>query len=165
VIYVVAKLAHKNGIKVELVPGVPGLTARVTVPRDHLENVETSEPGSAFAPGDARSPRGPEIGEMSDAATRAYVLKRTAGRLTDAPAAVVAEGDVIDLTKPEMSPMSQSEGESLPIRTPGMAFSEEEETQSTAPAEGAIRLKSALSAYERGKRAAAEEVTKGEDDD
>ena len=35
--YVVAKLAHRHGLDVELIRGVPGITVKVTIPRDHLE--------------------------------------------------------------------------------------------------------------------------------
>ena len=36
-IYVVARLAARHGINVRLVPGVPGTTARLTIPRALLE--------------------------------------------------------------------------------------------------------------------------------
>ncbi len=36
-IYVVAKLAHRHGLTVQLVRSVPGITAKVTIPRDRLE--------------------------------------------------------------------------------------------------------------------------------
>ena len=42
--YVVSKLAHRHGVRVELIRGVPGITARITVPRDHLEVEEKTEP-------------------------------------------------------------------------------------------------------------------------
>ncbi len=36
-IYVVAKLAHRHGLTVQLVRSVPGITAKVTIPRERLE--------------------------------------------------------------------------------------------------------------------------------
>jgi signal transduction histidine kinase len=46
-IYVVARLAARHGITVRLVPGVPGTTARVTIPRTLLEvSAEPSPPAN-----------------------------------------------------------------------------------------------------------------------
>ena len=42
--YVVAKLAYRHGLTVELIRGVPGITAKVTIPRDHLEIPKPPEP-------------------------------------------------------------------------------------------------------------------------
>jgi hypothetical protein len=42
--YVVAKLAHRHGLSVQLVPSVPGITVKVTIPRDRLETVSVPEP-------------------------------------------------------------------------------------------------------------------------
>ncbi|HJQ90847.1 MAG TPA: ATP-binding protein, partial [Acidimicrobiia bacterium] len=36
-IYVVAKLADRHGLNVQLIPSVPGITVKVTIPRDRLE--------------------------------------------------------------------------------------------------------------------------------
>jgi anti-sigma regulatory factor (Ser/Thr protein kinase) len=36
-IFVVAKLAHRHGLSVQLIPSVPGITVKVTIPRDRLE--------------------------------------------------------------------------------------------------------------------------------
>lgn len=41
--YVVAKLAHRHGLTVQLVRSVPGITARVTIPRDRLEMAAAAE--------------------------------------------------------------------------------------------------------------------------
>lgn len=41
--YVVAKLAHRHGLVVQLVDSVPGITAKVTIPRDRLERVGVVE--------------------------------------------------------------------------------------------------------------------------
>lgn len=159
--YVVAKLAHRHGVMVELIKGVPGLTARVTVPRDHLEIVEESQPRHWEAPNDdERTPRGPELHELTDAATREYVFKRTqADEIQPAAATPRAGEDVIDLTEPTMTG-----DEELPIRSPGLAFDGGNEAPSVGPGEGAVGLKSALAAYDRGRRAA-EATGESEDQD
>ena len=46
-LYVVAKLAHRHGLRVQLVRSVPGITAKVTIPRDRLESVAVAEPSAA----------------------------------------------------------------------------------------------------------------------
>ena len=50
--YVVAKLAYRHGLTVELVRGVPGITAKITIPRDHLEIAKPAE----SRPWDTRHP-------------------------------------------------------------------------------------------------------------
>jgi signal transduction histidine kinase len=138
--YVVAKLAYRHGVTVELIRGVPGITAKVTIPRDHLE---ITKPPQA----------------------RPWETDRTARRSQ-------SEGEVIDLTKPAMvepavaepavSALSASgptheiepaSGE-LPVRTPGRAFREEDPSHSPAVVEGAATIKTALAAYEQGRKAA-----------
>lgn len=143
--YVVAKLAHRHGVRVELIKGVPGITARITVPRDHLEITETEEPKLWESEREERGPTGPEPHELTDAATREYVMKR---RLREEEP---AEEEVIDLTTPVMA-----ERTTLPLRTPGKAFSGGDEPDSTRPGESPVEIRSALSAYERGRRAAEE---------
>ena len=143
--YVVAKLARRHGVKVELIRSVPGLTARVTVPRDHLEVAEQDEPNHWETEREKRQPVGPELPEMTDAATREYVRNRQ--RLSEEPAIE----EVIDLTAPAMN-----EPAGLPIRRPGQSFGERDESASTVPGESPIEIRSALSAFEQGRRAAEE---------
>jgi signal transduction histidine kinase len=45
--YVVAKLAHRHGLAVQLVRSVPGITVKVTIPRDRLETPSAPEPSEA----------------------------------------------------------------------------------------------------------------------
>jgi signal transduction histidine kinase len=45
--YVVAKLAHRHGLAVQLVRSVPGITVKVTIPRDRLETASAPEPSEA----------------------------------------------------------------------------------------------------------------------
>lgn len=143
--YVVAKLAHRHGVGVELIKGVPGITARITVPRDHLEIAEKMEESFWEAERDDRRPSGPELHEMTDAATREYVMKRQ--QREEEPAVE----EVIDLTSPAMT-----EPATLPMRTPGRAFSGEDDPAASGPAESPVEIRSALSAYEQGRRAAEE---------
>jgi HAMP domain-containing protein len=48
--YVVARLAMRHGIKVKLVPGVPGTTVRVTIPRELLETGKVDLPADPAEP-------------------------------------------------------------------------------------------------------------------
>lgn len=146
--YVVAKLAHRHGVSVELMRGVPGLTARITVPRDHLEVTEREEPSFWEDDRSDRLPVGPEPHEMADAATHDYVLRQR--RRTD-DARPGGSEEVIDLTSP---PTAEPPG--LPVRVPGSAFNEEVEPASTGPGEDPVAIRSALSAFEQGRRAAEE---------
>lgn len=147
--HVVAKLAHRHGVKVELIRGVPGISAKVTVPRDHLETVEEEVPkyweNRPGRPYTSRAPSRPDASEFADVATREYVLRRATGGApyTD------GEGDVIDLT-------DGAGGGTLPVRTTGSVFRDESSSAPSAgPGETALGLKAALTAYERGRRAAA----------
>jgi signal transduction histidine kinase len=45
--YVVAKLAHRHGLTVQLVRNVPGITVKVTIPRDRLEMARVIERAEA----------------------------------------------------------------------------------------------------------------------
>lgn len=135
--YVVAKLAYRHGLTVELIRGIPGITAKVTIPRDHLEVPNPPKP-------------------------RSWETERSAPRFE-------SEGEVIDLTQPAMvEPVAaepvlsasrpalvvESETGELPVRTPGRAFNEEDHEQTSAVVEGAATIKTALAAYERGRKAA-----------
>lgn len=152
--YVVSKLAHRHGLKVELIQGVPGITARITVPRDHLEIEEKKEPKFWDAERPERAPMGPDLAHYHDAATRQYIMKRAEEKVPE-PASSSAD-HLIDLTSTEMTSTRSDRASDLPVRTPGQAFAGDPETVSTAPAEEAVSLQSALSAYDRGRRAAEE---------
>jgi signal transduction histidine kinase len=160
-IYVVAKLAHRHGLAVELIRGVPGITARVTIPRDHLEVSTSSDPrpwGSEHTRRIvAERSRAASGTHYSDAETRAYVLMREQERRADEmvpSSGAGAETDqVIDLTRPPYD--DGEELAALPVRTPGLAFIEDDEAVSSiTPGDGAAEIKSALAAYDRGRRSA-----------
>lgn len=179
--YVVAKLAHRHGLTVELIRGVPGITARVTIPRDHLEvdekesrpfDVEHTEKLAA------KSGSHPSPDEYSDPDTRAYVFKRQQERMVEEPAPMPAgeAAHMVDLTETEDEPEtvtgapdedtseigtkhedpgSDRGPEELPVRTPGVSFNHDDDSDHrVSPGEGASRIKSALSAYDRGRRSA-----------
>ena len=184
--YVVAKLAHRHALDVELIRGVPGITARVTIPRDHLE-VDELEPRPYDAEHTeklaAKSGSHPSPLDYSDSETRAYVFKRLQERMVEeslpAQAAEESAAHVVDLTEPDfnepepeqMDTASHGEPESeqgdsepewstgeLPVRTPGVSWSDEDDPDHmVSPGEGAARIKSALSAYDRGRRSAIED--------
>ncbi len=150
--YVIAKLAHRHGLDVELIRAVPGITARITIPRDHLE-VER-DPGAR--PWDAEHREriateraGSSPGwEYGDAETRDYVASR-AGETSPTD-------QVIDLTEPVFGgPDPDRPTTELPMRTPGESFSGDDDgTDAVSPGESASRIQSALSAYDQGRRSA-----------
>ena len=167
--FVVAKLAHRHGFDVELIPGVPGLTAQVTIPRDHLVAEKPSERPAWDA----------ESGEDEvDGDGERSVRVRTGGTSMEPVGASQAElvHEVIDLTQPEMTepsvaaPPGPGPKGDLPVRTPGQTFRAEDPTESSAAGEAPGKIRSALSAYEQGRRAAAatdqhdEAETSAEDD-
>ena len=138
-IYVVAKLAHRHGLTVRLISSVPGVTAKVAVPRDLLELVP-AQPDSASA---------------------------STHRAED----VFDPVEVIDLTQPVMiepaedvpEPVAFAETvpDALPVRVPGEAFRDEDPSPAVAAGAGAATIKSALGAYDRGRRAADERGNAG----
>jgi signal transduction histidine kinase len=150
--YVVAKLAHRHGVVVELIRGAPGLSAKVTIPRDHLETVKKAEPRyweeRSGRPYTARTASHPSAGDYPDTATREYILRQTAGSST-------SEDDgpdrVIDLTG-AVGETDDPTG-TLPVRAAGAFGDKVTSFPSSEP--GDAEIKSALTAYERGRRAAA----------
>ncbi|MGH3649292.1 MAG: sensor histidine kinase, partial [Acidimicrobiia bacterium] len=178
-IYVVARLAARHGIKVDLIPAVPGVTVKVTIPRDLLETKRTRPPsheGSIFAPDPVDVDD-----EHPDPATREYVFKRTrregvveaGSEVIDLTASAMTSADAkpsrssletgssspietgrAEETLPDNDPIPGGKGD-LPVRIPGRAYRDQGSgIPSTAPGDGASGIKSALSAYDRGRRAA-----------
>ena len=157
--HVVAKLAHRHGLDVELIKGVPGVTARVTVPRDHLEVEDKTETSpwreERVSQGSEGKRSTPSPMEYADSETRQYVANRS--RAQPVPEAEAAD-EVIDLTDVDHGEPDPDQPESgLPVRRPGRSFGDEDVgSDSVSPGEGASRIKSALSAYDRGRRSAFE---------
>lgn len=139
--YVVAKLAARHGLGVELIRGVPGITARITIPRDRLETTKQSRRDDAD-PFPAPMPEPlPPVGE---------------------PIAAPPES-VVDLTDPVYTEPSTAD---LPVRIPGVAFADDtDQTESVLPGEGASRIQSALAAYEVGRSQAKAHPTTAPSDD
>jgi signal transduction histidine kinase len=139
--YVVAKLAHRHGLTVRLIRSVPGVTAKVAVPRDLLELVP-ARPDSTHRPEDVFEP--------------VEVIDLTQPAMTE-PAEDVPEPVVFAGTVPD----------ALPVRIPGEAFPEEDPSPTVVAGAGAATIKSALGAYDRGRRAAderGEAGTEGEEE-
>jgi signal transduction histidine kinase len=173
--YVVAKLAHRHGLDVELIRGVPGITVRVTIPRTHLEVDETPDPGPFGAEHTEKllaSKQGPDrsLLDYPDAETRAYVFKQRLERTEEEPVAETSEERVIDLTTSAYNVSEADRPGGLPVRTPGRAFSDEDDVRDrVSPGESASGIRAALSAFDRGRRSAVEaeegsEVPRLEDD-
>jgi hypothetical protein len=135
--YVVAKLAYRHGLKVELIRGVPGITVKVTIPRDHLEITKPPKAGPWETDGGMSRP------ESQD-----EVIDLTKPAMVDA---VVSEPAS---SAPGPTPMVEPALGELPVRTPGRAFREEDPSHTSAAVEGAATIKTALAAYERGRKAA-----------
>jgi signal transduction histidine kinase len=161
--YVVAKLAHRHGLDVELIRGVPGITARVTVPRNHLEVDDTPEPGPFGAEhteklAASKKGSGSSLLDYPDAETRAYVFKKRVERTEEEqPAAETSDEQVIDLTTPAYNVSEADRPGGLPVRTPGRAFSDEDDVRDrVSPGESASGIRAALSAFDRGRRSAVE---------
>jgi len=159
-LYVVAKLAHRHGLEVELIRGVPGITARITIPRDHLEVMKDPEPRPWDAGHSTRVVTKRGAGESvgyTDAETREYVRRRGLERVgEEAPVAVSEPARLIDLTESRYTETSaDSPYSGLPVRTPGLSFHHDEEVvPSVSAGEEGSRIQSALAAYERGRRSA-----------
>lgn len=150
--YVVAKLAHRHGLGVELIRGVPGITARITIPRDQLEVDDEPE----ARPGDAK---GTEVTafDHADGESRAYVVKKRQERIAAEQVPNRSEERVIDLTGSTYNVGEADRPGGLPVRTPGRAFSAEDDAdERVSPGESASGIRAALSAYDRGRRSAAE---------
>jgi hypothetical protein len=81
---------------------------------------------------------------MVDAATHDYVSRRQQPQESEVD-------ELIDLTVPAMT-----ESRGLPVRNPGRTFNEDDDPASTGPAEDPVAIRSALSAFEQGRRAARE---------
>lgn len=175
--HVVAKLAHRHGLDVELIPGLPGTTAKVTIPRHQLVAVRPSEQrpwDTAVAEGVSGSDgeEEPDAEQQTRADSREQALERTAGEgspgdperpVTQPVAANESVDEVIDLTHPAMTEPETSIREEpdetgavgdLPVRAPGQTLRPEDPSESVAAGEAPRSIRSALAAYEAGRRAA-----------
>jgi hypothetical protein len=134
--YVVAKLAYRHGLTVELIRGVPGITAKVTIPRDHLEIPKPAQPRPWESERDSSRSHGEVIDLTRPAMTEPVVAQRTSVAAPERP-------PVVDMAPGE-----------LPVRIPGRGFDEEDLSPPAEAGESAAAIKTALAAYERGRKAA-----------
>jgi hypothetical protein len=191
----VGRLAVRNGIKVRLVPGVPGTTARVTMPA-HLVKVPSDEggrvsgehrlpPRQTFAPPTSETARllsttagrdpsrfergtrsGSGVVAMTDDARREAeaFLEKVFGPLVEGPGVSRRQEPAANgiRSEPARESSSPNGGEiggtvtALRTRVPGENFSLIEDVPSTIAAERAIDIRTALSRFEQGRRAAKE---------
>lgn len=199
-IALVARMAARAGIEVRLVPGVPGTTARVTMPArlakapDKPEGAGEPEedhrlpPRQPFAPRPDNDPvfaSSDHVGSrvdptrfehatrsrsgvvaMSEEAQREAeaFLEKVFGPLIEGPG-VSRRGEPPvngNNAEPEREPLTSHGVEAggtvtaLRTRVPGENFSLMEDDPSTVAAERAIDIRTSLSRYEQGRRAAAE---------
>ena len=135
-IYVVAKLAHRHGLTVQLIPSVPGITVKVTIPRERLEMAKAAQ--------------------LDD-----EVIDLTRPEMVE-PVGPEVEPVGPETVPMVASPVAEIEAGDLPVRIPGRAFREEEPAPSVAAGEAGGTLRSALVDYNRGR---AEAEAQGESDD
>ena len=198
-IALVARLAARSGIDVKLVPGVPGTTARVTMPSslvgaavdeaDRPLGEHRLPPRQPFLQPDSdvdqvlappayvesrvdptRFERGLRPGSgvvaMSEEARREAekFLEKVFGPLVEGPGVTRRQQPTANgnLAEPAREHVSSDEREiggtvtALRTRVPGENFSLIEDDPSTVAAERAIDIRTALSRFEQGRRAAEE---------
>ena len=127
-IYVVAQLAARHGIEVVLTGGEGGLTANVLLPPWLLERAE-------------------QVIDL-DAESQDYIAKMRRRR-------IARENRLAPTPASSAATDIEAEG-SLPTRTPGLSTGESVSQGLTATAEGSGEIRSALTAFDRGRRAASE---------
>jgi hypothetical protein len=169
----VARMAARNGLAVRLVPGVPGTTARVTVPADLVRRVDDLEPvdesGHAgqtdslvglFPYGLDPLPGMSRVFAFSGSArdeTEAF-LEMVFAPLRSGGQETAGEGNGRIEEAPADWPFereSNGTAAALRVRVPGESYLEiEDDSPSTAAAEAAVDLRSALSTYDEGRRSA-----------
>jgi signal transduction histidine kinase len=140
--YVVSKLAARHGIAVVLIPGIPGLTAQMTIPA-HLLERNLAEPNAYNRDFRRAHPHSGAVGQA--------VAERTVIDLTD-PALIE---DTDDIEARHVRPEETEPPGGLPVRSPGRALDEVSTSgYSVAEGESAIGIRAALAAYDQGRRAA-----------
>jgi HAMP domain-containing protein len=123
--YVVARLAMRHDIKVKMVPGVPGTTVRVTIPRDLLETGKVDIPADpeALAPATSSSPAA-DIAESSPipAGHSANGHSATPLDVTEGQTATAAasEEDELDASEPFEAEKTGEPTDDTPAGTEGL---------------------------------------------
>jgi hypothetical protein len=171
----VARMAARNGLAVRLVPGVPGTTARVTVPAKLVRRVEDrphrDEPDDAGAVSSVVELFS-YVPEPLVGMGRVYASSDPARDETEAFLEMVftplragwqqaVGGGNGRVEEPVETPWWHVELEAngtdtlLRTRVPGESYLEiEDDSPSTTAAEAAVDLRSALSTYDEGRRSA-----------
>ena len=139
----VARMAARHGFALRLAPGAPGTTARVTVPARLVQRVESFD----FEAMDEEPVLEPIPQVLDIRGGRVYAIPAPESNGTEAFLEMVFAplrlhgplGTAVDLQ----------------VRVPGESYLEaEHDTPSTAAAEGAVDLRSALSTFDEGRRSA-----------
>lgn len=184
-IQLVARLASRHGIGVELVPTRPGTTARVTVPARLVDKPGRPDRESVFA---ETSPTTPEVAHggaprpvSTSGLGRTIDLTKYETRSRSEPDTIVSDSDVERFLESVFSPLKEHSGErsgqprpatsapsgsdrqqtTLRVRVPGENFSLADDEPSTMAGEGAVDIRRALSSFSDGRRTA----TRSETDD
>ena len=122
-IYVVARLAARHGINVRLVPGVPGTTARLTIPRALLEvAADPLPPPNMEVTDGTQTPDGVPSSWLDD--HRAPTKNGANGKTDEAPYQFA----------PPDRPAVVSKDNGLAIRVPGQTLPNAGQVQSQPPA-------------------------------
>ena len=123
-IYVVARLAARHGINVRLVPGVPGTTARITIPRSLLEvTADPLPPINAEVTDGSQAHDGVPTSWLDD--HRPTSRNGANGKQLEEPPYLFAPPD-------RPSPVSNDSG--LAIRVPGQTLPNGDQVKSQPPA-------------------------------
>ena len=144
-----ARLAARHRLSVQFVPGVSGSIARVTVPARLVAQVAgpapeppVEDPGLVAPLEPVELPAPSEWAWRDSEAFLEEVFSTLRDGVRDGGSAPIAEKGRSNVTV-------------LRVRVPGESYSAEaDESPSTAAAEGAVDLKSALSTYDAGRRSA-----------
>lgn len=161
----IARLAARHGVRVRLIPGAPGTTARVTLPLALV-----SRPAPVFAPPPeplidlARYEREPVL-QQEHVVAMSPEEKETAERFLESVFGSLRGRTAPGRDRPAGRAPTNGESQrvrdpvplvrhaALSMRVPGANFSlPEDDERSVASSEAAIDLRSALSRYEQGRR-------------
>jgi hypothetical protein len=165
----VARMAARNGLAVRLVPGAPGTTARVTVPADLVRRADVLERGDELGhipPADSLVelfPYGLDSLVGSGVFTSSGSPRDETEAFLEMVFAPLRNGSVgegngrVEETPVDWPFEHESNGSAavLRVRVPGESYLEiDDDSPSTAAAEAAVDLRSALSTYDEGRRSA-----------
>lgn len=157
----IARLAGRHGMTVQLVAGVPGITARVTLPAAVVGSAEPHLAGSGVV---AETPPMPAPVTTADETplldTEAF-LDSIFGRLLHDRAARmtgVSTNGSGATTRQAMDVERAVTTTVLRARVPGEAFDSADDAPSSTAGEAAVDIRIALSRYDEGRRRSVEEA-------